>query len=104
MSEIKDIEEGDFKEVVSEGLVLVDLWAPWCGPCRMLGPVLKKIAEKKEDVQIVKLNIDDAKDLTKDLNVATIPTMILFKDGEEIGRKMGACREGDLIEFIEQGE
>jgi thioredoxin 1 len=104
MSEIKDIEESDFKDVVSNGLVLVDLWAPWCGPCRMLAPVLKRVADKKEEVQIVKLNIDDASDLAQNLKVSTIPTMILFKDGEEIGRKMGACREEDLIDFIEQGE
>lgn len=81
---IKHISEENFEQDVlkAEGFVLVDFWAPWCGPCKMLGPVLEELAEELKDrVQIVKLNVDENRNLAVKYEVMGIPTMIIFNNG-----------------------
>jgi thioredoxin 1 len=81
--------------------VLVDFWAEWCGPCKMISPVLEEIAEEQAGkIQIVKLNIDDNLDVTRRFDVMSIPTLILFKDGEPQMRLIGAKPKGQLVEEI----
>jgi len=81
--------------------VLVDFWAEWCGPCKMISPVLEEIAQEHEGkLQIGKLNIDDNLDVTRRFDVMSIPTLILFKDGEPQLRLIGAKPKGQLIEEI----
>jgi thioredoxin 1 len=81
--------------------VLVDFWAEWCGPCKMISPVLEEIAEEQDGkIQIVKLNIDDNLDVTRRFDVMSIPTLILFKDGEPQVRMIGAKPKGQLLEEI----
>ncbi len=81
--------------------VLVDFWAEWCGPCKMISPVLEEIAEEQAGkIQIVKLNIDDNLDVTRRFDVMSIPTLILFKDGEPQMRLIGAKPKGALLEEI----
>ena len=81
--------------------VLVDFWAEWCGPCKMISPVLEEIAEEQAGkVRIVKLNIDDNLDVTSRFDVMSIPTLILFKDGEPPVRVIGAKPKGRLLEEI----
>ena len=104
MSEkIETLTDATFDESVkgSDVPVLVDFWAEWCGPCKMITPVLEEIAaEHAGKVRIAKLNIDDNLDVTRRFDVMSIPTLILFKDGEPKARLIGAKPKGALLEEI----
>jgi thioredoxin 1 len=106
MSEkIVTLSDATFDEHVkgSDVPVLVDFWAEWCGPCKMISPVLEEIAEENAGkLQIGKLNIDDNLDVTRRFDVMSIPTLILFKDGEPMVRLIGAKPKGQLLEEISQ--
>jgi thioredoxin len=81
--------------------VLVDFWAEWCGPCKMISPVLEEIAEEQAGkIQIAKLNVDDSLDVSRRYDVMSIPTLILFKDGEPQRKIIGAKPKGALLEEI----
>ncbi|MFP4214993.1 MAG: thioredoxin [Phycisphaerae bacterium] len=89
-STIAHLNESDFEAVTAEGITLVDFWAPWCGPCRMIGPVLEELAGKvDEGVTIAKVNVDDNPALARKLSVSAIPLIVVFKDGREIDRLVG---------------
>jgi thioredoxin len=97
----KDVTEATFDQEVIEGSketpVLVDFWAEWCGPCHAVSPVLDKIAQERQgDLKLVKVNIDENQDLAGRFGVMSIPTMILFKDGEPAAATMGARPKGDI--------
>ncbi len=79
-----------FDKALSQGkLMMVDFWADWCGPCRMLGPVIEQLAGRYPDVVVGKVNVDDEQELALRYGVMSIPTVIFFKDGKEIDRKVG---------------
>lgn len=93
----------NFKDEVinNKGLTIVDFWAPWCGPCKMLGPIFENVSNIKSEVKFCKLNVDeDSENISKEYGVMSIPTVILFKDGKEINRNIGFMDEDSLIEFI----
>lgn len=89
----------DFNELINDELVIVDFFATWCGPCRMLGPVLEEIQDK---YKIVKVDIDESNDLAKKYGVMSVPTIIKFKNGEEIDKNIGFLPKEELINWIEK--
>ncbi len=100
---IVTLDDATFDEHVkaSEVPVLVDFWAEWCGPCKMIAPVLEEIAEEQAGkLQIGKLNIDENLDVTRRYDVMSIPTLILFKDGEAKARLIGAKPKGQLLQDL----
>ena len=92
MSDLTNVTDTNFQaEVIeSEQPVLVDFWAPWCGPCRVVAPVLEEIAVERQDLRIVKLNVDENQRTAAQFGVLSIPTMILFRNGEAVQTLIGA--------------
>ncbi len=83
--------DANFSDEIQEGLVLVDFWAPWCGPCRMVGPIIEELASDYEgQVKVGKLNVDNNQHTAMNYRVMSIPTVILFKDGEPVETMIGA--------------
>jgi thioredoxin 1 len=91
------------QEIINSGeMVVIDFWAPWCGPCKMVGPIVEKLAENYSDtVKIGKLNIDDNNDLATAYGVRNIPTILFFKNGQVVDKQVGATQEAKLDEKIQ---
>ena len=101
---LKHLKTAEFDAAVGEApLAMVDFWAPWCGPCQMLGPVIESLAEKYEGKAVVgKVNTDEEGELAMRYTVMNIPTVIFFKDGKEIDRKVGVMPPDAFIQVLEQ--
>ncbi len=100
---VTNLNEKNFEEEVlnSEKPVLIDFWASWCGPCRMMLPVIDQIAEEMQDeVKVCKINIDEEKNLAEKYNVMSIPTFVVIKDGNEVGRSVGVQDKAEIINMI----
>jgi thioredoxin 1 len=100
---IIEVNDGTFQaEVIeSETPVLVDFWAPWCGPCRVVAPILEEINDQREDLRIVKLNVDDNQQTAATYGIMAIPTMLLFRNGQEAHRIQGAMPKKRLEAELE---
>ena len=101
---ITDLSTATFDETVngSDKPVVVDFWAEWCGPCKKIAPILEEIAgEREASLSIAKINVDDNPDIAMKFNVMSIPTMIVFNDGEVAGRVTGALSKGALLQEID---
>lgn len=102
--EIAHITDSDFEKEVLQysGVVLVDFWAPWCGPCRMLEPVIENVANMKKDVKICKVNVDENREYAEKYNVMGIPNIFIFKDGNAVENLVGFQSIDSYIEAIEK--
>ena len=99
------LDASNFKETISQGVTVVDFWAAWCGPCRMLNPILEKIAGKmSHKAKICKLNIDENPDISVEYNVMSIPAVFIYKDGQVVNRLFGIRTEEELVEAIISSE
>ena len=103
MTDIKNLSLDNFDNEISSSKipVLVDFWAEWCGPCKMLGPILEEISEDlKDKLQVVKVNLDENQDLAMKYSIRSIPTLLLFNNGELLDSKVGLLPKADLISWI----
>lgn len=98
---ISQATDQNFSEATSEGLVIADFWADWCGPCKMVAPVLEEIdSEMSDQVKIVKLDVDANQETAGNFGVMSIPTLIFFKDGEVVDKVVGYQPKESLVEVI----
>ena len=96
------ITKDNFGSVVNqnEKPVLVDFWAPWCGPCQMLGPIVEEIAAERSDIIVGKVNVDEEMELAKQFRIVSIPTVIVLKNGEKIATSIGYKPKDDLLKLL----
>ena len=90
----------EYEETLKERTVLVDFFASWCGPCRMIAPILEEISEERVDVKIVKVDVDELPELARRYGIMSIPTLLLFKNGNLVSKTMGYQDKDSLNEFI----
>jgi thioredoxin 1 len=105
MPDIATLSDTTFDEEIraAEAPVIVDFWAEWCGPCKMIAPILEEIAtEHNGAVRVAKINVDDNPDIARRYDVMSIPTLIIFKDGEPAKRLIGAKGKGQLLQELEE--
>ncbi len=97
---VKSIDEKSFAAEISNGYVLVDFWAPWCGPCKRLGPVLDKLSDEYTNIKFVKVNTDENRSLSSKFQIRSIPYVVLFKDGKKVDSFTGALPEESIRKFL----
>ncbi|MBR6229679.1 MAG: thioredoxin [Eubacterium sp.] len=98
-----EITSENFDEEVlkSDKPVLLDFWASWCGPCRMLSPIVDQVAEEKDDIKVGKVNVDENEELAMKFKTMSIPTLIVIKNGEEAKRSVGVISKSEILELVQ---
>lgn len=99
---VTKLEEKDFQKTVidSKKKVLVDCYADWCGPCRMLGPIVDEVSEENTDYEFYKLNVDDAEELSMKYGIMSIPTLLVFNNGELVNKSVGLIQKEKIKELL----
>ena len=99
---ILHVNKNDFGSVVKDSskTVLVDFWASWCGPCRMIAPVLEEVAAERPDVKVFKVNVDEEQELAISYGVSSIPTLLVFKNGQVVNKSIGAVPKAKILEML----
>jgi len=93
---VKEVNSENFKQEISKGKSLVDFWASWCSPCRMLAPTIEELSNEMKDIKFLKLNVDESGDVAESYGVMGIPTLILFNNGKEVKRIVGVRPKEEL--------
>jgi thioredoxin 1 len=102
MGKYVELNSNNFDDVVKEGVTLVDFWAPWCGPCRMIAPVIEELAEEYEGkATIAKVNTDEEQDLAIKFGIRSIPSILFFKDGQVVDQMVGAASKQAFAEKLD---
>lgn len=97
-----ELNNTNFAEVIAKGTVLVDFWAAWCGPCRMLGPTVEEIAKENQDMTVAKLNVDDYPEIASRFDVRSIPTLVFFHNGEARDSSIGVVSKSVIQQKIDR--
>jgi len=92
--------ENNFNDLINDEVVLVDFYATWCGPCRMLGPVLEELADDRSNIKIVKIDVDENQALAKNYGIMSVPTLILFKNGQPANSLIGLNSKSEIENMI----
>jgi thioredoxin 1 len=98
---IKVLNNKNFKAATKRGVVLLDFWAPWCGPCKIIAPTLNEIADSQTDFMVAKVNVDHNQQLAQKFKVRNIPTMLILKDGKEAGRIVGVKTKRTIMKEVD---
>ena len=85
----------------AKGTVLVDFWASWCGPCKMIGPIIDQIADERSDIKVGKINVDEEQELAVQFKVMSIPTLLVFKDGKVVNQSLGAKPKAAILALLD---
>lgn len=101
---MKHINEAQFEDETKQGLTVVDFFATWCGPCRMMGQILEEVEETNPEIKIVKIDVDENPNLARKFGIMSIPTIIVMKDGEMAGKHVGLMQADDFVEFVKSHE
>lgn len=102
MAALKITKDNFQSEVLeAKGTVLVDFWASWCGPCKMIGPIIDQIADERSDVKVCKINVDDEQELAVQFKVMSIPTLLVFKDGQVVNQSLGAKPKAAILAMLD---
>ena len=92
--------EKDFNELINKDKVLVDFYADWCGPCKMIGPILEEIANENSDLEVVKVNVDNFENIARSYGIMSIPTLIVFEKGKEVNKSIGFVDKDSILNLI----
>jgi thioredoxin 1 len=99
---ITELNDNNYKDFTSEGVVLVDVWAPWCGPCKMISPIVDKVSSDYQGkAKVGKLEADSNRDLVSELGIRNIPTLLVYKDGEIVDKLVGSVQEEKITESLD---
>lgn len=97
---VKEIKDTEYEKVIKEGKVVIDCYAPWCGPCKMLSPIIDTFSEEITTTKFYKINVDEAEKITKDFNIMSIPTLLIFENGELKDKVVGLRSKSELEEIF----